>query len=256
MAQRTPQTPEDLQQHLQEQIDFLQSSANAYDQGKEIEAKRMAAIVRTLVHDTANSKSLLGQLDMKKDKFLSTCQIFQDSPVAQRGLISTFLGGDSAKYYALLDDAGVSKEMEFEDWWNEDVFIMKGQNGEKTSFSRKDIILTVANQDGGAHIDPEIEATYAKLSRHNLLGDLRGEGATWEVYKNPERATIRQITHELLKVVIQNYTKRPDIKGDGYLVGNMMLNFASAEERVHQKIGRNGPCICASGKKFKKCCGK
>ncbi|MFY3790748.1 SEC-C metal-binding domain-containing protein [Ureibacillus sp. MALMAid1270] len=22
------------------------------------------------------------------------------------------------------------------------------------------------------------------------------------------------------------------------------------------KIGRNGPCICGSGKKFKKCCGE
>ena len=26
--------------------------------------------------------------------------------------------------------------------------------------------------------------------------------------------------------------------------------------RHHEKIGRNDPCICGSGKKYKKCCGK
>ena len=26
--------------------------------------------------------------------------------------------------------------------------------------------------------------------------------------------------------------------------------------RVEQKIGRNDPCPCGSGKKYKKCCGK
>lgn len=227
MSDKIAHTLDELKQHLQEQIDFLQSSVEAYDQGKEIEAKRMATIIRTLVHDTVKSKSLLGQLDMKKGKFLSTCHMYEDSSVAQRGLISTFLGGNTPdKYYAMLDDAGTSKEIDFEDWWNELIFTAKGENGELVSFSRKDIILVVANQDGGTHVDPEIDLIYAKLSRHNLLGNLWEDGAKWEPYKNPERASIRQISHEMLKTLISGYSKKPDIKGDGYLLGNMTIHFA------------------------------
>jgi SEC-C motif-containing protein len=34
---------------------------------------------------------------------------------------------------------------------------------------------------------------------------------------------------------------------DGKMVGQMPLHV--------EKIGRNDPCTCGSGKKFKKCCG-
>lgn len=234
MTDKIPQTPEELKKHLEEQIYFLQSSADAYDQGNEIEAKRMATIIRTLVHDNpkSKSKSLLEQLDMKKGKFLSTCHMYEDSPMAQRGLISTFLGGDTpAKYYAMLDDAEISKEVDFENWWNEIIFTVKDEKGEKISFSRKEIIRFVADQDGGAHVDPEIDSTYAKLSKYNLLGDLWGDGTKWESYKNPERASIRQIAHEMLKILIKDYTKKPDIKGDGYLIGNITLTFAPNEQK-------------------------
>jgi len=36
-------------------------------------------------------------------------------------------------------------------------------------------------------------------------------------------------------------------------------NFMSSAEYLHQKekkVGRNEPCPCGSGKKYKKCCGK
>ncbi|MCZ2154947.1 MAG: SEC-C domain-containing protein [Bryobacterales bacterium] len=31
--------------------------------------------------------------------------------------------------------------------------------------------------------------------------------------------------------------------------------LAATYQRAHPKVGRNDPCPCGSGKKFKKCCG-
>lgn len=33
-------------------------------------------------------------------------------------------------------------------------------------------------------------------------------------------------------------------------------DFVRDETRIHTKVGRNAPCPCGSGKKYKKCCGR
>lgn len=60
------QTQEDLVNHLREQYGFLVVSAELFDHGSEAEAKRIAVVVRTLVHDTDSSHSLLEQLGYKQ----------------------------------------------------------------------------------------------------------------------------------------------------------------------------------------------
>ena len=42
------------------------------------------------------------------------------------------------------------------------------------------------------------------------------------------------------------------------LKGNSENEIKKNEQRVvnESKIGRNDPCVCGSGKKYKKCCGK
>ena len=47
--------------------------------------------------------------------------------------------------------------MPVNEWWNEVVMV------QDNSFSRKDIILATANQDGGAHVDPSPTAKTAEL---------------------------------------------------------------------------------------------
>ena len=37
---------------------------------------------------------------------------------------------------------------------------------------------------------------------------------------------------------------------------NVDLVHEKVKDAAGQKIGRNDPCPCGSGKKFKKCCGK
>jgi hypothetical protein len=64
------QSKSDLEAHLKEQLDFLHASCAAYDAGNSSEAKRLAATVRLLVHDTDKSTSLLGQLGLKDLAFV------------------------------------------------------------------------------------------------------------------------------------------------------------------------------------------
>lgn len=53
------------------------------------------------------------------------------------------------------------------------------------------------------------------------------------------------------KVALQ-YRKQIDNKD----IAAMTYNFIDNSMRVNTKIGRNDPCPCGSGKKYKKCCGR
>lgn len=55
-----------LVEHLREQMRFIESSAAAYDNGFEGEGKRLATVLRVLMHDTSGSHSVLGQLGVKE----------------------------------------------------------------------------------------------------------------------------------------------------------------------------------------------
>ncbi len=50
---------EELEEHLKDQISFLEISANAFDAGREEEYKRLALAIRILVHTGPSSHSLL-----------------------------------------------------------------------------------------------------------------------------------------------------------------------------------------------------
>lgn len=68
-----PQTQADLEEHLVEQIQFLESSAASFDSGFESESKRLATTLRVLLHETNRSHSLLDQLGKKATlKFFDT----------------------------------------------------------------------------------------------------------------------------------------------------------------------------------------
>ena len=194
-----PQSKANLQDHLNDTVQALELSAEAYDHGCEGEAKRLAVAIRVLAHDTNRSKSLLGLLGMKSVKFYDTA--IPDQPgnlMTYAGITAMLVGGGAVKYVAPLDQLPAEEPprwVDFGDWWNGVIF----SDVEKRETTRRDLVLAVANKDGGAHVDPELDEKYAELSRRNSLawryagprGDLPMEG--------PELAAIRQITHEVLK---------------------------------------------------------
>lgn len=248
------QTPDELEQQFQDQLDLLENLAQIYDQGKIIAAKSMATTIRVLLHDTQKSASLLGQLNRKGISFFDTAEEVSDPPGTMRaGSFSALLGiafGESTtKGYVPHFDSMPARMVDFDEYWNEVIFI----DQKKAEFTRKDIILFVANQDGGSHVDPGLDEKYAELSRKNSLGWKMGDDVSWVDLKGAELASIRQIAHELLKTYIPDYQFDPP-KNIGPVVGGggFVMHFAKPADDLPR---RKGPCPCGSGKKYKRCCG-
>lgn len=254
---QVPISSDELQNHLNEQISFLESSAELFDAGREEEAKRLAVTIRTLVHDTNNSHSLLEQMGKKHEFYDSSLDLDPKNILPQGTLISLIHGLGKSRYVPNLDNFSpeIVKMVEFDSWWNKHVFVDK----QCKKLSRKDLILIAANQDGGAHVDPSLDETYAHLSR-NGLDLIVSHGAGLKRLDKLERVAIRQIAHEVLKTLKPGYKKKLE-----YQAGELCLNVKitdGAEDKNDgesperkRKIGRNEPCPCGSGLKFKKCCG-
>jgi len=266
------QTPEDLASHLTEQLGFLQSSADAYDGGNEAEAKRMAVHIRTLLHDTRNkdgspkSQSLLGLLGLKENtQFLDTSSEEENTLGSYTGLVLQSIGPTGGRHVAPLDDLPpehVSKQVSFDEYWLGNIFTDNNDN----RFSRKTLILAMANQDGGAHIDPDLDQDYAELTKNNSLGWIYGNQSQSGPVENASSAAVRQITHEILRTLIPEYpekkllnTQDGVVLGGIHLSGNFMagnlIQMPKRKNSVQKEVGRNEKCPCGSEKKYKKCHG-
>ncbi len=199
------QTRDELLGHLKDQIAFMIQSANSYDNGLEDEAKRLAVVIRVLVHDTNKSRSLLTLLNKKHISFYDLASDYDPSKVigSHSGLVRkkfTFPNG-GGEYEAPLDDLppGRVKKTSFVEWWYRKVVIRDNLNN---IFTRKNLVLDIANKEGGAHVDPTLDQAYANLSRFHSLGWKFFRGDVAEDFKNnPVLPSVRQITHEVLKTL-------------------------------------------------------
>lgn len=195
------QTSNDLMNHLNEQIGFLQRSCELFDNGYKSESKRIALVIRVLLHDTNNSVSLLKQIGKKNILFYDTSDYNPENLMQKLGIVKLRMTSQRVEFLPLLDDGPfINPEKEkitFDDWWNGVVFVDVKRN----TITRKKLILDISNQDGGAHIDPTINKVYAGLTRDNSLGVFEHydfNGVKTEA-TNPEWAGVRQIAHEVLK---------------------------------------------------------
>lgn len=185
--------------HLREQIQFLQSSAKLYDLGNEAEAKRMAVTLRVLLYDTNGSKSLLGQMQLKKKmKFVSTAQKYDDTNLlTQQCLLSMTLNSQGITYNPLFENGDRYRMLSCRDWGFEVVFC----DVHRKLYRRKDLIQLLANMDGGAHVDEEISDDYSGLKSPNLTGwvSLDSIDNVSPQSNDPVYASTRQMTFEVLQ---------------------------------------------------------
>jgi hypothetical protein len=199
---------DELVNHLKDQINFLIASSISYDNGFEGESKRLATVIRVLVHDTTQSSALLAQLNKMEILFFdSSCTFYPNNPLPNNCLtmirLSKKEGGEfEGDYIAPLENISSSrnnnKKVGFDRWWSRNVVL---KDIGKNQFKRKDLILTVANKEGGAHVDPELDQAYADLTKFNSLA--------WKVYTkdeqknmgNPVPPSIRQMAHEVIKTL-------------------------------------------------------
>jgi hypothetical protein len=245
------QSKKELEQHLKDKIEAIELSSKAYDEGHEGAAKSLAADIRILVHDKGVSKSLLGQLGQKTIQFYDTSLPLDSNAVlTYNGFVGINLTTQGAKYVALLDElATPPRWVNFDEWWNKVIFI--DNKGIKTT--RKDLVCSVANKDGGAHVDPVLDEKYENLSRRNSLA-WRFSGSKQDFpLEGPEKATIRQIAHEVLKSL---NPKMPHMKPkiEGTIFHDVRVEIKNTQSSI-PKVGPNTFCPCGSGKKYKKCHG-
>jgi hypothetical protein len=139
---------------LWEHVDWLRASAARFDDGHISESKRIAVAVRTLVHDTAVSRSLLGQLGVR-DRMTWLSAAGRGKPPW------TFDPKTPGFRHRGLADA---VDLDFEIWWRGELLPL-----ERASIDRSWLVLNVANFDGGAHVDPQLPAEYRAVSRDGEL---------------------------------------------------------------------------------------
>jgi hypothetical protein len=188
---RVPQSHDDFCRHLKDQVAFLRNSCKSYDAGFFGEARRLATVIRVLLHDTKKSTSLLESLGIKQalhyyDRYAGR----ESSGKIFFGVGVTFTP-KGLKYIASLNEPKLTSE--FSTWWD-GIAIKQGT----TIHRRCDIILAIADMDGGAHVDPGLEAQYSKLSReyasiwHVQIGQNIGT-----VENGPELPIVRQCAFDL-----------------------------------------------------------
>ena len=159
-------------------------------------------MIRVLLHDTGKSVSLLSQLHVKKTlKYVDTAlEINPNNLAPTSGLTVMRLQTPpvaSGDYVAPLDDLSAARRKppkQFDAWWNDPVL----KDAEATIFSRRKLVLEAANTDGGAHVDPSLNAAYEALARQNSFGWIMVANDDVQPFANsPVLPSIRQIAHEL-----------------------------------------------------------
>ncbi|OAI06301.1 hypothetical protein A1332_11830 [Methylomonas methanica] len=223
-----------LEQQLTRQLRYLDNSSALFDKGDHDEANRLATVIRTLLHDTDKSKSLLGQLGLKSTlKFVDTGLYREHLDAAmnewiqsqhpgmsicaiqpgEAGLVEIGINPDgSAGWRAPLREqrfhpndpksSAMLAPQSFEYWWKTPLV----EGSDLKRFSRKNLVLIMANQDGGAHVDPSLDRDYANLCSDYLgvqvqFGDpdltMDANSEIPPVGNNVAFACVRQISFEL-----------------------------------------------------------
>jgi hypothetical protein len=161
------------------------------------EAIRMATVLRVLIHDTNASTSLLNHLGATGIKLLSTTDGATPNTVMFFGLGTMQFSPQGARYFPGLDFGPIKKYMPVSDWWEQIVFVIDPQ----TQLSRRRIILSAANQDGGAHVDAKLSREYEALSSDGAIGHFVygvGADAAQVPITDAHLVAIRQMAHEVL----------------------------------------------------------
>ena len=144
-------------------MEFLRASLCAFYDGKFAESVRIATIIRVLVHETSMSKPLLRQalpsaLDLPildhAGEQPGEKAIFRFAVSARMGPTIAPAVDLSSSHHSLSTVGS---------WWNAEVFTFRSQVGTQLVYTRKRVVLILADTEGGAHVDPDENRDYVRL---------------------------------------------------------------------------------------------
>lgn len=212
-----------LKRKLGEQLEWLISSAAAYDDGRTSEAIRLAGIMRTLFAHSRRSAGLVFQLGGGRIFLNSGVPNFAIEPIQFCGLVDLVLTDGRAEAIAPLDGSYYNKikdhylavryaihngpvppqqdpdhiyQLRVHKWLSQPVFIYSP----KEKLTRQDLFEAAANQDGAAHVDEELLPEYERLQRAggiNFQFQIQS-GAPPILVRNVHLPALRQMAFELL----------------------------------------------------------
>ena len=204
---------ERYQQELKKQLGFLRRSCQWYDEGEVDEAIRIAVPIRTIIHDTRNSTSLLTHLNAKGIKLWSSIEGATENTTWYQGmgLYKQWRYGNraGASYGPSFDDGPEMVLLPVSEWWNQIVYVFSRRPKQDPTgeievlrLSRKDIVLTATNKDGGAHVDQKLTPAYEMLAADGAVGSFIWESNSVKQEFPITKAhlvALRQIGHEVLR---------------------------------------------------------
>lgn len=198
----------ELLEAFNDQVEYIQSSINLFDGGQLNEARRIATALRILFHDTNQSHLLTGQLQVKNNLlFYSLANEYSPTNLLSSWMLLAVHmkidNGSSFTHFVprtVKDDHSRTFFLTFDDWWNQVIF-----DDREYRLTRRDIVLTIANKDGGAHVQGSLPDSYAHLVKQHSLGIMLGDGQP--LIDNPALISIRAIADEFISS-LELYHKR------------------------------------------------
>ncbi len=190
----------DFHSHLADQLAFIKTSCDRYDEGHVREGVRIATSLRILFHQTTRSTSLLSHLGVSNIALLSTCGVPKPGQQFFPAMTDILLDPTNKRMeYVPKLHVSYERTAPFNDWWfREIVYLSKS---DRLRITRKDLVLGAANTDGGAHVDAALEPCYERVL----------EGLGWSMTVNPDNepseyvpckhghlAALRQMGYEVL----------------------------------------------------------
>jgi hypothetical protein len=157
---------QELLDKLKEQMGFLRASLDAFYKGDFAESLRIATTIRLLLHESGKSKPLLKQV-RPGGLDLQILEIAGEESPGEEGIIRFAVSlrlGPGPKVAPAVDLGSTFYALSsIGAWWGRPVFAFPSRFGTRVVCTRKQVILILANREGGAHVDPEEDPGYVRL---------------------------------------------------------------------------------------------
>lgn len=173
-----PRPKEELEELLVDAIESIAYMCEGFDRGQRQLAPNLASVLRTLFHTNmeSSSRSLFYQLGKSDVQIYDTLESLREgdkttsfSPVGGLAIMEIVMIGKTPMEHWSPHNLGAEKPKiftPFSSWWNNTLF----EDNFGAKFSRRRIIMQIANEDGGAHISENISKEYYNLTRNNTYG--------------------------------------------------------------------------------------
>ena len=209
----------ELLAQVDDRVYRMKSAGGQFDEGKLVEAREMAVHIRALIHHAEKSHARINQIGLQGAlSWGDTAGVTHPKNQSSAACLTLMkIGGPHShgEYVPKMDlyppvpirtrDGGRidrGSRIPFDHWWTNPV--VRDRDG--LDYSRMQLVLALANDEGGAHDDPEMKAAYDAVAASNWLGWVVSDGtdaASPAFETNPLMASVRQIGYEVVQSIRQ-----------------------------------------------------